>query len=237
MTRRSSGGGGLRLRQRLDPEGPAARSSTRHARRTAPRDGGEVDLARVGAGQLVDDAELGRQLVAGERRWPRRASSSSGVTRRRRAAARRRPPAPRRAGGRRRPTTAAPRTAGCALERGADVVGPHLEAAADDGLVGPAEDPQEAVGVDAGQVGGAHPAGRRPAGRPCTSSSALGVRAERLARCPGRRPAARSPGGRGRRCPAWSPRSAVVVEVPARDAAAELGGRVGHEHGHAVLRR
>ena len=46
---------------------------------------------------------------------------------------------------------------GVALQRGAHVVGHHLEAAADDRLVGAAEDPQEAVGVDAGQVGGADP--------------------------------------------------------------------------------
>ena len=43
------------------------------------------------------------------------------------------------------------------LERGPHVVGLHLEAAADDGLVGAAEDPEEAVGVDAGEVGGADP--------------------------------------------------------------------------------
>ena len=45
-----------------------------------------------------------------------------------------------------------------ALEDSADGVGDHLEAAADDGLVGPAEDPDEAVVVDAGEVGGADPA-------------------------------------------------------------------------------
>ena len=47
---------------------------------------------------------------------------------------------------------------GVPLERGPHVVGQHLEAAADDRLVGPTEDPEEPVVVDAGQVGGADPA-------------------------------------------------------------------------------
>ena len=103
-------------------------------------------------------------------------------------------------------TTAAPRTAGCALERGADVVGPDLEPAPDDGLVGPAEDPEEPVAVDAGEVGGADPAvvaelvGLAPRAGPRRRR-----RAPRPSR--GRPPAARSRGGPGRRSPAWSPRT------------------------------
>src|SRR5690242_12901203 len=44
-----------------------------------------------------------------------------------------------------------------ALQRAADVVGHHLEAAADDGLIGTSEDPEKPVTVDARYVGGAHP--------------------------------------------------------------------------------
>ena len=168
------------------------------------------------------------QLVAGEHPRPRRSRRSSAATAGgARRAARPRRPAPRRAAASARLTTAAPRTRGVALERGADVVGPDLEAAADDRLVGAAEDPEEAVGVDAGQVGGAHPAGRRPAGRP--SPRAGPRRRDRAARpSRRRRPAARSRRGPGRRSPASPPRTARwSLEVPARDAAAELGGGVG----------
>jgi hypothetical protein len=48
-----------------------------------------------------------------------------------------------------------------AFERRAYVVRHHLETAADDGLVGAAQDPQEAVCVDSGHVGGLHPLGGR----------------------------------------------------------------------------
>ena len=50
---------------------------------------------------------------------------------------------------------------GMAFERRAYVVRHHLETAADDGLVGAAQDPQEAVCVDSGHVGGLHPLGGR----------------------------------------------------------------------------
>ncbi len=44
-----------------------------------------------------------------------------------------------------------------ALQRGAHIVGHHLEPAADDRLIGAPQDPQESVRVDARHVGGAHP--------------------------------------------------------------------------------
>ncbi len=91
---------------------------------------------------------------------------------------------------------------GMALQRGAHVVGQHLEAAADDRLVGAAEDPQEAVGVDAGQVGGAHPVRAPvPAARLHLEQARL-VRRRAGCRRRRRRAAARR-GWPGRRCRAW----------------------------------
>ena len=123
------------------------------------RDGAQVGLARWRSGDLLDDRDIGGNFVARqpcsqevhERRQRRRSSSRSstiatGVS-------------PRRSSG--RPTTAAPCTAGMAFQRGAHIVGHHLEPAADDRLVGAAEDPEESVGVDAGHVGGADPVRRR----------------------------------------------------------------------------
>ena len=57
--------------------------------------------------------------------------------------------------------TAAPLTAGMALECHPDIVGVDLEATPDDGLIGPAEDPQEPLGIEPGDVGGPDPRGVR----------------------------------------------------------------------------
>ena len=113
-----------------------------------------------------------------------------------------------RAARRRRPTTAAPRHRGMAFERGAHVVGLHLEAAADDGLVGAAHDPEEAVGVERGP------------GRWCGSSRVVAelrgphLEQARLVGAERRAPSSRvddaqlaARRGRGRRCPAWPPRT------------------------------
>ena len=129
---------------------PSGRRSNRRA--TAARS----TLPESVRGSVVDDADLGRAARSGRARSPRWASRSSAVTSSPRAQL---------DGGDRHGAEARVVAAddggaahrGVALERGPHVVGPHLEAAADDRLVGPAEDPQEAVGVDAGEVGGADP--------------------------------------------------------------------------------
>ena len=123
------------------------------------------------------------------------------------------------------PTTAASATRGIAFERGAHVVGLHLVPAADDGLVGAPDDPDEAVGVDPGEVGGAHPlvgAELRGPGPRATrrrrhrDRCRLGV--DDPQRAPGVRAADAAPLGRAELL--------VVGEVPPRDPAAELGGAV-----------
>ena len=135
-----------------------------------------------------------------------------------------------------RPTTAAPRTRGMPLERGAHVVGQHLEAAADDRLVGAAEDPEEAVGVDAREVGGADPRAAVAELRGLHLEQALLVGAEHGGRRRGRRRAARSPAWARPTLPRLVAQNCSVVgEVPAGDAAAELGRAVGDQHGDAVL--
>ena len=145
-------------RRRRSSAGPCVRlgwsSSARTASRTAPRSTlpesvrGSSSTMRISVGQLVAGQAACRacveQVVGGDAsRDPARSSTAATGT------------APSRASATADDRRAA--HAGMALERGAHVVGPHLEAAADDRLVGAAEDPQEAVGVDAGQVGGADP--------------------------------------------------------------------------------
>ena len=61
--------------------------------------------------------------------------------------------------------------AGVSLERGPDVVGPNLEPAADDGLIGPPDDEEEPVGVEPRQIGGAHPPASSPSWPALTSRS------------------------------------------------------------------
>ena len=125
-----------------------------------------------------------------------------------------------------------------ALERGAHVLGAHLEPAADDRLVGAAEDPEEAVGVDAGEVRRAHPAAAAPSCAGLHLEQALGVDAERGRRVSASTTRSSQPGCARPTLPRFvRPEASVVGEVPARDAAAELRRGVGGEHGHAVLRR
>ena len=123
------------------------------------------------------------------------------------------------------------------LEREADIVGSDLEAAPDDGLVGPADDPEEAVGVEAGQVGGADPAAVRPELAAFTSSRPS---SSVPSTCPSCSSTTRSSQ------PAWArptlPRLVAQycswsAQVPPGDAAAELGGGVRDEHRDAVLVR
>ena len=113
---------------------------------------------------------------------------------------------------------------GMTLERDAHVVGADLEAAADDRLVGAPEDPHEAVGVDAGEVGGADP---------LVAAELAGLHLEQALLVDERRAGAGvddaqlAPGVRAPDAAALGrPELLVVGEVPARDAAAELGGRV-----------
>ncbi len=122
------------------------------------------------------------------------------------------------------------------LEHGLDVVGVHLEPAADDRLVAAADDEQEAVGVDAGQVGRAHPVAVADVVGPDLERP-LGVGAEHRARVgvddPQLAPGVGPPHAAPLRCPV----GAVVGDVPPGDAPAELGGAVGDQDGDAVARR
>ena len=121
------------------------------------------------------------------------------------------------------------------FEGRAHVVGMDLEAAADDDAVGATDDPEEAVGVDARQIGGADPRGvlaelrglhlEQPFRVGTEHAAVVGVDdAQRTARVRATDAAAL----RGPELP-------VVGQVPAGDAAAELGRGVRAEHRNSVL--
>ena len=113
-----------------------------------------------------------------------------------------------------------------------DLAGEDLEATTHDGVVAAAVDPEEAVVVDAGNVGRADPVGVAPAHLESPGSAGwqlgAGVRidhaqlATRL-RTPHAATLALGP-------------LPVERECPARDAAGELGGTVRRKYGDAVLR-
>src|SRR5262249_50793003 len=113
----------------------------------------EVGLTGGRSGDLVDDRDVGGNLIARQprsqvldERW-----SIDGRAQFRNRAGCRAEPVVRSAHYRR------PSHCGMALQRGAYVVRYHLEAAADDRLIGAAQDPEESVNVDARHVGGPHP--------------------------------------------------------------------------------
>ena len=123
-------------------------------RRIAPRSG----LPDGVRGMLVDDRDLGGNLVA-RQSFPQILDECGGVRGLR---------CPQFDHGDRRlaePFVASPDDRGAgyggvAFQGAAYVVGHDFEPAADDRLVGPADDPQEPVGVDARHVGGADPVRR-----------------------------------------------------------------------------
>ena len=123
-----------------------------------------------------------------------------------------------------------------AQQRAPHRLGLHLEAAADDRLIGPALDPQEAVVVHPREIGRADPAVGIHLGRPHLEQAdfAVGHRfARRVVDDPQRATRVGTPDA-----PALlAPVLLVVGEVPPGNATAELRCRVRREHRHAVLLR
>ena len=135
-----------------------------------------------------------------------------------------------------RPITTAPRHVRVSFQRRLHGLRQHLEAAPDDRVVGPPEDPEEAVCIDAREVGGARPRVARRAVRPSP-------RAVRVCRRPTTSPSlsetTRSwqPGWARPTLPRFAaPERAVVREVPTGDAAAELRRAIGDEDRDPVAR-
>ena len=120
-----------------------------------------------------------------------------------------------------------------AFKRGANVVGQHLEPTADDGVIAAPEDVDEAVGVDAGQVGRAHVSLIADLRR-TDLEHPFGVDAEHLAGVgvddaqviSGLDPADAALLG--------VPEPLVIRHVPPGHRSAELGGRIGDENPGSV---
>jgi len=121
------------------------------------------------------------------------------------------------------------------LQHELDVGGHDLETAADDGVVAAAVEPQERVGVERREVGGAHPAALEPScvGAHFEHSDLIDV--EHVAR--GGVDDAQL--GAGVRAPDAAPLGRapllMITQRPPGDAAGELGGAVGDEHRDGVL--
>ena len=170
----------------------------------------EVDLARVGAGQRVDDPDLGRQLVAGQDGVPRCVEQVVGRTRRRcpaRSSTAATGTAPSRSSA--TPITAAPRTRGRAssaarTSSGRTLKPPRMIAWS----ARPRIHRKPSASMRARSVVRIQPPSVAELARP--SPRAGPPRRGRAPRpsCSGRRPAARTRRGPGRRCPAWSSRTA-----------------------------
>ena len=119
-----------------------------------------------------------------------------------------------------------------AFQRGAHIVGHHLEAAADDRLVGASQDPQEAVFVDAGHVGRAHPVRRRSQLTRLDLEQARLIGAERVAVVVDH-PQLGAGIGAPHAAPFGRPVLLVIGQRPAGHAATEFGCGVGGQDGDA----
>ena len=201
------------LRQRLDAE--ASRSvSTRHRRSRRLRRSAVEQRSRRRRGRpcprrcAACRRRCGSRPAARSERAPstRTRAGRPASPRRRRAAVPPRPRAPRRVAGRHDRRRPRPRTAWWRSSAAVMSSGTHLEPAADDGLVGASEDPHEPVAVDPREIRRADPAGRPELAGPHLEQS-FGVDAAAAHRWPAPPPAARNRRGRGRRSPAWSPRT------------------------------